>query len=167
MPLFLNFSFENSGLPVSRPNSMNNYGVILDEIGFTPFFNQLREIYISPISEILYPDVGKDLESHHGFIVKYKIGEDTNLDFHYDSSEVTINVCLGKKFTGGSLYFCGLYNDPSSHDEDYEFEHKKGKALLHVGLHRHGAKNITSGTRYNMIVWFRGPPKKCTCCCGH
>ena len=33
---------------------------------------------------------------------------DTELDFHYDSSEVTINVCLGRIFTGGQVYFKGL-----------------------------------------------------------
>lgn len=41
------------------------------------------------------------LDSHHAFIVSYKQGESTKLDFHYDSSEVTINVCLGQIFTGG------------------------------------------------------------------
>jgi len=30
--------FEHSGLPISRPNTMNNYGVVLDEIGFVGFF---------------------------------------------------------------------------------------------------------------------------------
>lgn len=30
--------FEESGLPVMRPNSMNNYGVILDEIGAVSWF---------------------------------------------------------------------------------------------------------------------------------
>jgi hypothetical protein len=30
-------SFEASGLPVMRPNSMNNYGVILSEIGMCCF----------------------------------------------------------------------------------------------------------------------------------
>lgn len=145
---------------------MNNYGVILDEIGFTPFFDQLREIYISPIAKVLYPHEGSELVGHHGFVVKYKIGEDTKLDFHYDSSQVTINVCLGKSFTGGSLYFNGLMHDPDSHNEDFEFQHQKGRGILHLGQHRHGANNIQSGTRYNMIVWFKGPQQSCACC-GH
>ena len=145
---------------------MNNYGVVLDEIGFTPFFTQLREQFISPISEILYPQEGRNLQGHHGFVVKYKIGEDTKLDFHYDSSEVTLNVCLGKEFTGGSLYFCGLLHDAASQGEMFEFQHVKGRGILHVGNHRHGANNITSGTRYNLIVWFEGPPRQC-CNCSH
>merc|ERR1712100_30684 len=77
-------NFENSGLPISRPNSMNNYGLILDEIGFTKFFDDLIEDYICPLSKIIFPKYGSNLDSHHAFIVKYKLGEDTNLDFHYD-----------------------------------------------------------------------------------
>jgi hypothetical protein len=64
-------SFEKSGLPVMRPNSMNNYGLILDEIGFTPMLDDLRTKYIIPFSSILYPQVGgASLDYHHGFIVR-------------------------------------------------------------------------------------------------
>merc|ERR1711974_485326 len=148
------------------PNSMNNYGVILDEIGFRNFFVELREMIISPISKILYPEEGRNLHDHHGFIVKYKIGEDTDLDFHFDSSEVTLNVCLGKQFTGGSLYFRGLLKDPSTHSENFEFEHVKGRGIIHLGKHRHGANQITSGTRYNLIAWFKGDlPNSHSCSC--
>merc|ERR1712137_221140 len=162
--------YEQSGLPASRPNSMNNYGLILDEIGFTPFLNQLRQNYIQPIAQVLYPHEGRDLVSHHGFIVTYKIGEDLDLGFHFDSSDVTLNVCLGKQFTGGSLYFKGLLKDPSTHSEEFEFHHQPGKAILHIGKHRHGANPIHSGERYNLIVWCKQPPQdhECPCCsqCG-
>lgn len=30
------------------------------------------------------------------------------LGFHVDDSEVTLNVCLGKHFTGGELFFRGV-----------------------------------------------------------
>jgi len=62
--------FEASGLPVSRPNSMNNYGVILDHIGFTPFLSELRERYLLPLTALLFPaQGGATLDSHHGFMV--------------------------------------------------------------------------------------------------
>lgn len=32
-------------------------------------------------------------------------GQDVDLSYHYDNAEVTINVCLGREFTGGQLYF--------------------------------------------------------------
>ena len=31
--------------------------------------------------------------------------------FHVDDSEVTLNVCLGKEFTGGDLFFRGVRCD--------------------------------------------------------
>jgi hypothetical protein len=34
--------------------------------------------------------------------VQYKLKEDKKLDFHFDDSEVTLNVCLGKDFEGMS-----------------------------------------------------------------
>lgn len=37
--------------------------------------------------------------------VQYKIGEDLDLGFHYDDSEVTLNVCLGKEWEGEYLNF--------------------------------------------------------------
>jgi hypothetical protein len=163
-------NFEHSGLPVSRPNSMNNYGVILDEIGFEDFFNKLTDEYILPFTQHLYPQDGGDtLDGHHAFIVQYKLTEDLDLGFHYDSSEVTLNLCLGKEFQGGSLYFCGLLKDRSTHKEKFEFHHKPGRALLHIGKHRHGANAIQGGERYNLIVWFTSTHVRThhNCNCGH
>lgn len=120
-----------------------NYGVILDEIGFYPFLQTMMREWLSPFTRLLFPDYGgASLDDHHGFIVQYRIGEDTDLGFHYDASEVTLNVCLGKQFVGGSLYFRGLLLDPSTHHENFEFNHVGGRALLHVGKHRHGANAI-------------------------
>ena len=69
--------------------------------------NILREDYLMSIAKLLYPEwVGlRGLDSHRAFIVKYTIGEDVELSYHYDNAEVTLNVCLGKKFKGGDLYF--------------------------------------------------------------
>jgi len=148
-------NFEKSGLPVARPNSMNNYGVILEEIGFKQFFQQLLKEYVNKFAPLLYGQLGSNLDDHHTFIVQYKIGEDLDLDFHYDDSEVTLNICLGQNFIGGELYFRGLLEDELSHSENFEFQHQPGKGIVHVGRHRHGAQKIKSGERYNLIVWCR------------
>lgn len=37
---------------------------------------------------------------HNTNIFFLLVGEDVNLDVHQDDSEVTLNVCLGKEFTG-------------------------------------------------------------------
>jgi hypothetical protein len=144
-----------------RPNSMNNYGAILDDFGFDSFLNQLMTEYISPLSTLLFKDTGGDsLDEHHGFVVEYKMGKDVSLDFHSDDSDVTFNVCLGREFSGGEIYFnglrCRMCQLSSSSEQEYvEIEHKLGRALLHRGQHRHGANEITSGERYNLILWCR------------
>ena len=47
--------------------------------------------YVQPFASLLYPLVMKEslqLDEHHGFIVEYELGKDTNLGFHVDDSEV-------------------------------------------------------------------------------
>ncbi len=143
------------------PNSMNNYGAILDDFGFDPFLNRLMIQYVVPLSSLLFKDVGGGtLDRHHGFIVEYTMGNDEGLGFHSDDSEVTLNVCLTRQFTGGSLYFRGsschclqCQQGPSMPDANIEIDHKQGRAVLIRGLQRHGANDITSGERYNLIMW--------------
>ena len=43
--------------------------------------------------------------THKAFTVHYKIGEDLDVSYHYDNAEVTLNVSLGKDFSGGELFF--------------------------------------------------------------
>mmetsp|Transcript_68223 Transcript_68223/g.113408 ORF Transcript_68223/g.113408 Transcript_68223/m.113408 type:complete len:153 (+) Transcript_68223:33-491(+) len=113
-----------------------------------------------------YADVGGDqLLTHHAFIVSYALEKDLDLSFHVDSSDVTLNVCLGKAFEGGSLFFRGVrcrahQQTGASPNESVVYSHKPGMALLHRGHHRHGAHPITSGERHNLILWCRGDPEK-------
>jgi len=142
-----------------RPNTMNHYGAVLDIFGFAPFLRRMMCAYVAPFAALFFPEVGgAALDSHHGFVVEYQPGKDVQLDFHVDASEVTLNVCLGKEFTGGSLYFqgvrCGQHQEtPPQPGEEFEWQHRPGTAVLHRGRHRHGANAITSGARYNLILW--------------
>lgn len=69
--------------------------------------DKLREEYLQPVATLLYPEwVGQgELDSHRAFTVSYTMGGDLDLAYHFDNAEVTINVCLGKTFTGGELSF--------------------------------------------------------------
>merc|ERR1712032_19874 len=58
------FGFYASGLPARRPNSMNNYGIILDDIGLEPFVNKLQA-KLQPLGRLLYPGAGSDWDGHH------------------------------------------------------------------------------------------------------
>lgn len=152
---------EKQNICLPKPNSMNNYGVILNDFGFEPMLNQVMLEYIKPLSTLLFKGVGGDtLDSLHAFIVEYGMDRDRSLGFHTDDSEITLNACLGKEFTEGTLYYQGLrchgcQQTPTLPDEEIEIDHKVGRAVLMRGQHRHGANDITSGERYNLIMWCR------------
>ena len=147
--------YEASGLPVARPNSMNNYGVILNTIGMEATMDDLQRKYVAPLAQMLFPVEGEHVDHHHAFMVTYKQGEDLGLDMHTDACDVTLNVCLGRDFTGAGLTFCGLRGVNGSHERkfSYRHEHVKGRAILHLGNHRHGADDIVTGERFNLILW--------------
>ena len=130
--------------------------ILLNELGFDEqFITPLRENFITPITRLLYPECGGDsLDSHKAFVVTYKIGEDVDLNYHYDNAEITINVSLGKDFEEGSLYF-GNMRTVASDTHYTEHIHKPTHGLLHRGQHKHGAMPITEGERYNLIIWMR------------
>jgi hypothetical protein len=66
---------------------------------------------------------------------------------------VTFNVCLGEEFTGSSLTFCGNWGDPDHRQYSHRYHHQVGRAVLHLGSRRHGADDIATGRRMNLIVW--------------
>merc|ERR1719329_1394485 len=35
----------------------------------------------------------------------------------------------------------------------HEYRHKLGHAVIHKGRHRHGAEDISSGERMNLVIW--------------
>ncbi|KAG8456056.1 hypothetical protein GDO86_002018 [Hymenochirus boettgeri] len=150
-------NFEKSELPKGRPNTMNNYGILLNELGFVDTFTAaLCEKYVKPIASLLYPDWGGGcLDSHRAFVVKYSLQEDLDLSGHYDNAEITLNVCLGKVFADGNLYFSDMREVPVNERKYAEVKHIIGQGVLHRGQHIHGALPITSGERWNLIIWMR------------
>ncbi|KAG8661573.1 hypothetical protein MANES_01G016000v8 [Manihot esculenta] len=97
---------------IMRPNTMNKYGAVLDDFGLETMLDKLMDGFVRPISKVFFPEVGgSTLDSHHGFVVEYGKDRDVDLGFHVDDSEVTLNVCLGKQFSGGELFFRGTRCD--------------------------------------------------------
>jgi hypothetical protein len=88
-------------------------GLIMNEIGLEPLMTALLRIIVAPLAELLYPDEINimRLDHHPSFVVEYsaKGSKDSYLDMHHDASECTVNVCLGKTFTGSGLTFCGQF----------------------------------------------------------
>ncbi|CAE7183889.1 ICU11 [Symbiodinium microadriaticum] len=151
---------EASGIPLRRPNGMNRYGAILSNLGFQEGLLQpLMRLVVKPLARELWPEWvdPMDCNETYGFVVRYRIGEDVELAEHADTSNVTLNVCLGKEFSGGELYFKGVRFTPSQDDvQEHSVFHSRGSALIHLGGHYHGARPITSGERSNLILWGTG-----------
>ena len=155
------------GVALHRPNTMNNHGAILDDFGMDRAMDALMTTCVQPLASAAgFADVGGDeLVSHHAFLVAYALGKDLDLKFHVDSSDVTLNVCLGRAFEGGELFFrgvrCRAHQQTGAADEEsVEYTHRPGVAVLHRGHHRHGAHAITSGERCNLILWCRADPAR-------
>ena len=148
-------SFHATGLPARRPNSMNNYGIVVNEIGMEPALDQLCHDLLQPLAHHLFPGVGSHFDRHHSFVVRYKVGEDLGLDMHTDDSDVTFNICLGKDFKGAGLQFCGDQGAAGHRKASVKYQHKVGHCVIHRGHRRHGADDITEGERLNLILWAR------------
>ncbi|XP_027935113.1 uncharacterized PKHD-type hydroxylase At1g22950-like [Vigna unguiculata] len=146
---------------IMRPNIMNQYGAVLDDFGLEAMLDRLMSDFIRPMSRVFYSEIGgSSLDSHHGFVVEYGINRDVELGFHVDDSEVSLNICLGGKFSGGELFFRGVrcdehVNSDIQPGEIFDYYHVPGHAILHPGRHRHGARPTTSGNRINLILWCR------------
>lgn len=151
---YISYANRNN-LPIHRPNSMNRYGLVLNHIGLESLMTSLQQEYLLPISRKFFPIEASEFTSHHSFIVSYEPQRDRALDLHTDDSDVTWNICLGKEFSGSGLTFCGQIAKADHRQYQCSYQHRLGYAVIHLGQQRHGAENITSGERHNLIVWCR------------
>ncbi len=150
-------AYEDSDLPRRRPNSMNNYGLILNEIGLQPAVDDLMRRYLQPLIRRVFAAAsdGEPVDHHHTFMVQYMLAQDRSLDMHSDDAEVTVNVNICDAFHGSGLLFCGVYGDADHRRTGAEYQHALGRAVIHLGLHRHGAEQLSSGERFNVVIWCR------------
>lgn len=149
------------GASPTRPNSMNHHGVVLSELGLESAMDELVYRWLAPLTKHAFPEhAGESLDYQHAFVVEYAEGGDTDLGFHVDDSEVTLNACLGLEFEGAEVYFRGARcdghrDDPEQDGESWQWRPAPGRAILHAGAHRHGVHPLKSGRRVNLIVWAR------------
>eukprot|EP00746_Dinoflagellata_sp_MGD_P034637 gnl/MRDRNA2_/MRDRNA2_182728_c0_seq1.p1 gnl/MRDRNA2_/MRDRNA2_182728_c0~~gnl/MRDRNA2_/MRDRNA2_182728_c0_seq1.p1 ORF type:complete len:390 (-),score=51.32 gnl/MRDRNA2_/MRDRNA2_182728_c0_seq1:84-1253(-) len=145
-------NYYDSGMPVRTPNSMNRYGLPVRDLGVEPLMGRLQQL-LQPLGQLLFPGPGDHWDGYHAFVVRYREGEDVSLDMHTDDSDVTFNVCLGRRFKGGALSFCGLLGAGNHRHFSTRYNHVKGRCVVHLGRHRHGAEEISQGERLNLIIW--------------
>jgi hypothetical protein len=161
--------FEASKLPKNRPNSMNNYGLLLNQIGMADFLTKLLTKVLKPLAQGLYAGNTQcafmtDLDHHHSFVVSYREAQDTSLDMHTDDSDLTVNIALSdaQAFTGAALNLCGISGTRDHRKHQSAYQHVRGQALLHLGTQRHGASPLLTGERHNLIMWCKASTYRLT-----
>ncbi|KAK1662172.1 hypothetical protein QYE76_050331 [Lolium multiflorum] len=107
---------------INDPNNFHkpSRGTTISDIGMKGMLDDLMQKFISPISKVLFPEVGgRSLDSQHSYVVSYGgddgggnpvcsyDGYDNGLEIHVEDSHITLNVCLGKQFTQGQMFFVG------------------------------------------------------------
>jgi hypothetical protein len=159
----------------------------LSDVGLDWLVNLLFNLVVQPVSRHLFAEEmggGKErsLDWRQAFVAGYSptpspsspssaAAPRQHLVPHTDDSEVTLNVCLGRDFTGGVLEFGGLRAQPSRHgptNPDQLYEPQPGRGVIHAGRHFHAVSPVTSGSRYALIVWARSwsgiRATTCPCC---
>ncbi|CAM0880024.1 unnamed protein product [Alopecurus aequalis] len=140
-------------------NAFDVHGSVttISDIGMKGMLDDLMKQFISPISKVLFPEVGGGcLDSQHSYVVSCS-GDDIGLGMHVEDSDITLNVCLRKQFTGGEIYFVGRrceshYSSGAYEQEIFRYSHVVGQALLYHGRHRHYVfPSIGFGA--SMIMW--------------
>lgn len=75
-------AYEATDLPKRRPNTMNNHGLVLTEIGLLPYATSLLRTVIGPLARVLFEGeaFAGSLDCHHTFSVEYRAEELGNGD---------------------------------------------------------------------------------------
>jgi len=157
---------ETSEIPMRRPNGMNRYGCILNELGFETFLKEFSDRLLKPIAHILFPhrvSVVHDLTTEYGFVVKYHPNtSDINLTEHADASAITVNTCLipSSEEDSAPLYFKNVREIGESEAATVAVATNvtldtPGDVVFHLGQHIHGVSDVSSA-RSNMIIWMMG-----------
>ncbi|MEC7948470.1 MAG: hypothetical protein VX265_12970 [Myxococcota bacterium] len=147
-------------LSLQAPNSMNEAGLQLSEIGLQGLSDALCSELVGALTKV-FPELGPvSLGDPHGFTVSYGRGADRSLGFHADDATVTLNLCLTGDAEGAEVVFEGvrcLAHRQSHHrpEERVVWTPRAGEAVLHLGAHRHRTLPIARGGRTNLVLWCR------------
>jgi len=150
-------NYHTCGMPSRAPNSMNNYGLVLNEIGLRPVFSRiLKEAFLPLGAKLFGADCdrvqqirgervgtenwgGSTLDDHHTFVVQYRPSDDKHLDMHIDECDVTFNfgITPHENFEGNDLTFCGMFDSEDHRKFHHMYKHVKGRCVVHSGKRRH------------------------------
>jgi hypothetical protein len=124
------------------------HDMLLDGIGLQDEYNELLTEYVYPAAIHKWKLEGHTWQklTFENFIIKYVPDKQSHLALHHDFSKITSIVTLNNDFTGGGTYF---------ERQKLLLKNETGYVSIHPGniTHRHGARPITSGTRYVLVTF--------------
>jgi hypothetical protein len=56
------------GIKIHRPNSMNNYGLVLNLMGMREILTNLQQNYLVVVSRAFFPSEASEFTDHHSFM---------------------------------------------------------------------------------------------------
>ncbi len=149
-----------SGVPREQPNSMHDYGMVVNNPELSALLACLPDRWLATIIPALFPHLPSSrFVDQHAFMVLYGENAEQDLALHVDASHITLNICLENDAHGGEINFTGArcakhVNEPSDRTAvSHRFE--PGDVLLHVGNQRHYVSPLLGGRRRNLLVWYR------------
>lgn len=140
-------------------NSMHGNAVLSEQLGIASLVNLFVEFFSQEIAPQILPErLNLPIDTVHSYVVRYGQVWDQDLGFHVDDSFLTLNIGLNDAFTGSELVLQGErcpnhIDTPSSKGEQLCIQHKTGSMIVHPGKNRHYVQPISSGQRYNLIIW--------------
>jgi hypothetical protein len=130
---------------------------LLEVLGMGEIYTRLLNEFIRPLAIWAYGLEGTswDVLRDESFIIRYRSDEQSHLSLHHDYSNLTTLVNLNPgEFEGGGTYF-PKYKALSNPKQI-------GTMTLHPGniTHKHGARPVTSGTRYVIVSFIKSSSHK-------
>mmetsp|Transcript_13362 Transcript_13362/g.15493 ORF Transcript_13362/g.15493 Transcript_13362/m.15493 type:complete len:333 (+) Transcript_13362:115-1113(+) len=130
------------------------------KFGLHHLLHQTMEKHIKSFIPILFPKLKGVHYKVYSKLMAYRVNENEEWPIHTDGDYMTINVSLGKQFTGGLLCFYPDKNNATEKNADMEpieYLPPVGSMVMHLGDKRHSVTKLTSGSRYNLIIKINDP----------
>jgi hypothetical protein len=138
---------------ISQQFKLDRTGIDLLSLNFDVVINGLITALLPVIKHVPEFDVRSNCELSlmSAYVVGYQHDKPSHHPVHVDDCDITLNLNLGKTFTGGDLFFL----DPDTKQIIGSTPHNVGSVIIHSGDLPHGAKQLNSGERYNLIIWLK------------
>jgi len=131
---------------------------------FEQLFDTMLARVVQPLDAALFGH-NAPLSYHHDYCICYEETADRGLKPHTDDSDITFNVFLGAEctHTGCELLLlapteedtkCGTPRLDTFAGAKSLYKHEEvGRAVIHPGDRWHAVQPLTSGCRWNLLMW--------------